>query len=97
MRNAAVVFAALIFVVDDQGYGRARRLALIHARKNMHGVAFPALRNKPARSGPASVKVALNVFNGKLQSRRAAVNDAADCRSVAFAEVGHDKHLSGAR
>src|SRR5580658_10441337 len=86
--NFCVVLAALVFVAYQQCDRRAGGLALEHAGENFDAIAFAPLRDVARGTGLAPVKVALDVFGGKRQPRRAAIDDAADRRPVRFAERG---------
>jgi hypothetical protein len=56
-----VIARPLIFVSDQQANGRARCLALENTRQNLDLIQFPPLAGVPGPTGPASVKILLNV------------------------------------
>ena len=57
-------------------------------------VIFAALGNVAAGAGFAAVEVGLDVGLAEGEAGRAAVDDAADARAVAFAEGGDGEELS---
>jgi hypothetical protein len=88
LQNIAVVFAALVGVLDQQANRCARGLALENARQDLHLVGFIALRHVPAGTGATAVKFDLNISLAQQHARRAAVNHAANGWAVGFTKVG---------
>ena len=86
--DVRVVLAARVLVADQQRDRRAGRAAFEHAGEDLHRVRLAPLRDVPRRAGPAAIELALDVGFGERQSRRTAVDDAADRRPVRFAERG---------
>ncbi len=88
--DVAVVFGALIHVVDLQRDGRAGRdlFALVvieDTREDLHFVGFAPLRGEARLTGLALVEEGLDLSGLDGDTRRAAVNDTADAGTVAFA------------
>jgi hypothetical protein len=83
-----VVLAARILVADQQRDRRAGGHALVHAGQDLDTVGFAPLRHMARRAGPAPVEIVLQVLGRQRQPGRAAVDHAADRRSVRLAEVG---------
>lgn len=92
--DCTVVFAALVGVADEEGDGGAGGCAFKHAGEDFHLVGFAALGNVAAGAGFAAVEVGLDVGFAEGEAGRAAVDDAADARAVAFAEGGNGEELS---
>ena len=88
LRDLTVVLAALVGVADQQADRCSGRVALVHARQDLDLVGFLALGDVAAGAGTAPVQVDLDVRLGQRQAGRAAVDHAADRRSMRFAEVG---------
>ncbi len=88
VEDVAVVLAALVGVADQQRDRRAGGQALVHAGQDLHRIGLVALRHVAAGAGAAPVQVGLDVGLGQRHAGRAAVDDAADGRAMAFAEVG---------
>ena len=86
--DRAVVAAARVFVLDHQCDGRAGGLALEHAGEDAHGVGFAPLGHEAGRAGPAAVERGLDIGLGERNTRRHAIDDAADGRPVALAPGG---------
>ena len=84
--DVCVVFAARVLIANQKRDRRAGRAAFEYAGEDFNGVRFAALRYVARSTGAASIEVALDVGFAQLQSRRTAVNDAADRRSVRFTE-----------
>ena len=78
-----VVLAARVDVADEKRDRRAGGAAFEHAGEDLDGVLFAPLRHVARGAGLAPVELGLDVGFGELQSRRAAVDDAADRRAVA--------------
>src|SRR5262249_46308852 len=83
-----VVLRLGVGVLDQEADGRAGGPALEHAGEDLHRVRLVALRGVARGAGAAAVHVALDVGLRELHSRRAAVHDAAQRRSMALAERG---------
>ena len=65
-----------------------------HAGQNFYRIGFLALGGEARLSGPAAIEIALDVFDGQRQQRRAAVDHAADRNPVAFAEGRDPEHVA---
>ena len=96
IQNVAVIFRALIRVVDDQGNRRTRGFTLENTGKNLHFIGFAPLCGVAALPWLAPIKVNLNISFREGESRRAAIHDAADCESMTLTEGGHGKKFSKA-
>ena len=81
----AVVAAPRILVLDHERDGRAGGLALEDAGEDAHGVGLAPLRDEAGGAGPPPVERGLYVGFGKRDTRRRAVDHAADGRAVALA------------
>ncbi|MNT13313.1 hypothetical protein D3C72_1482790 [compost metagenome] len=86
--DVAVILAALVGVADQQGDGRARGLALIHAGEDFHRIGLVALRDVAAGARAAPVQVGLDVGLGQRHAGRTTVNHAANGRAVGFTKIG---------
>jgi hypothetical protein len=84
--NVGVVLAPLVFVEDQQGDGRALRLAFEYAGKDLELVFFAPLRGNPRLAGLAAIQFTLDESGVDGQPGRAAVDDHADARTVRLAE-----------
>jgi len=80
--NIAVVLAALVLIADQQANRRPRRAALEDAGEDLDLIRLAPLRHVPGGSRPTAVELALNVGFRNRQPGRAAINDAADRRTV---------------
>ena len=98
--DLAVVLRALVDVLDehgDRGSGRHLPAGLVvrhDARENARLVRLPPLGGEARRPGPAAVELGLDVGRLERQTRRAAVDDAADPRPVALAESGDAEQVA---
>ncbi len=97
--DVAVVLRALIDVFDHQRDGRPRRdlTAIVvgeDAREDFDRVRLLPLGGEAGGSGTALVQIDLDVGLGQRNARRAAVDDAADGRSMAFAPGGDTEHMA---
>src|SRR5205807_7341578 len=86
--DVRVVARALVDVVDVQRDRRAGGDALEHAGQDADGVGFLALGDETRLARPALFHPHLDVGLGERNTRRRAVDHAADRRSVAFAPAG---------
>src|SRR5690606_19632990 len=91
--DLVIVASPLIDILDQQTDRGAGRHTLEDARKNLHGVRLAALRDEAGLAGAAAVQIFLNVLLGQREPGRAAVDDAAERRPVAFAEGRDGKEL----
>ncbi len=94
VQQVAVILAALVGVLDQQRDRRAGGQAFVDARQDLHPVGFLALRDVAAGAGATAVELGLDVGFGQRQAGRAAVDDAADRRAVALAEIGDAKEFA---
>ncbi len=88
LQDVAVVLAALVGVFDQEADRRAGGLALVHAGQDFHRVGFVALRHMAAGAGAAAIQITLNVGLRERHAGRAAVNHAANGRTVGFTKIG---------
>ena len=72
----------------------AGAVVLEHARQNLDRVGFLALGGEARLAGPALVEIGLDVVRRELDARRAAIDDAADGRPMAFAEGRHAEEMA---
>ena len=84
--DVAIVFGPLIDVFDQESDRCAGRLAFKYAGKDFDLIRLISLRRMTTAPGTAAIKVALNICCGQLHTGRATVDNAADCRPVAFAK-----------
>ena len=91
--NRAVILAALIYVLDFQRNRRARRHPLEHAGEDTHLVRLLPLRGELRLTGTALVEPGLQIRLGERNPRRAAIDDAANGRPVAFAPGGDAEQM----
>src|SRR5690606_34342627 len=84
--QVVVVAALLVLVADDEADGRAERGALEHTAQELHRVALRACRAQGRAARAAAVQLVLHGIRVERQTRRAAVDDPADGRAVAFTE-----------
>ncbi len=82
----AVVFAASVFVSDQQRDGGTGRLALEDPGQNLDAVGFLTLRDVARGAGLAAIEIVLDVFEGQAETGRAAVDHTADRRPMTLAE-----------
>jgi len=88
LQDVAVVFAALVGVVNQKRNRRAGGHALVDAAQDLHLVRLLALCHMAAGAGAAAVEVVLDVGLAQSHAWRAAVNHAADGWAVGFTKVG---------
>ena len=90
----AVIAAALVGVFDLQGDRRARRAAFEHAGEDAHRIRLLPLGGEFGLAGAAAIEIGLDVGFAQRQAGRAAVDDAADGRTVAFAPRGDAEEMA---
>ena len=88
MDYVAVIFAALVGVLNEQRNGRTRCKTLVHARQNLNRVGFVALSDKFRSTRPAAIKVGLDVRLRQRHAGWATINHAANGWAVGFTKVG---------
>ncbi len=89
-----VVLGLLVGVADQQANRAASRPAFENAREDLDLVGFLALGGVAAGAGLAPVQVSLQVLQGQLQTRRAAVDDGDQRRAVTFTSSGDGEQLA---
>jgi len=82
-----VILGARVLVVDDEQDGRARGASLEHAGEDAHWSLSAPLRREARLPRAPPVEPGLDVGFGEAEARRAAVDDAADRRSMALAQL----------
>src|SRR5262249_47038432 len=98
--DLVVVARALIDVFDQEPDRRAGGELLLHplvlkdAGENLHLIGFAPLAGEARLSRTPAVEIALNVGFGERNAGRAAINDTADRRPVAFAEGRDPEHVA---
>jgi hypothetical protein len=85
-RDFIVIARPGIGVFDQQGDRRAGAAPFEHARKDLHIVGLAPLRCVPTAPGRPPLQFGLDLAGLDFQPWRAAVNDAANGRAVAFTE-----------
>jgi chorismate synthase len=94
VEQVAIVLAALVGVADEQADRRPGGQTFVDAGEDFHCVGFVALRHMAAGAGAAAVELGLDVGVRQRQAGRAAIDHAADRRTMAFAEVGDAEELA---
>ena len=88
LNNVAVIFAALVGVLNEQRNGRSGCQTLVHARQNLNRVGFVALSDKFGSTRPAAIQIGLDVRLRKRHAGWATVDHAANGWAVGFTKVG---------
>ena len=83
--NLAIVLRALVDIVDVQRDRRAGRRPLEHAGEDAHRIRLLPLRGEARLAGTAAIQPGLDLGLRQRNAGRAAIDDAADGRPVAFA------------
>ena len=97
-----IVLGALVDILDDErdrragGHLLADALVDEDAGEDLHLVGLAALRGEARLAGTAAVELALDVGFGQRQSRRAAIDHAAERGTMALAEGGHPEQMAEA-
>jgi len=91
LNNVAVVFTALIGILNQQRDGCSRGQALVNTRQNLHGVGFVSLGDEFGCARPPAIKVRLNVSLRQRHARWAPVNHTANGWAVGFTKIGDRK------
>jgi len=94
VNEISVVFAPCIFIADQQGNGRAARLAFEQTGKDLDSVGFLALGHMTRRARSTAIQIRLNVVSGERQARRTPIDDTADGGAMAFAEGGDGENVT---
>jgi hypothetical protein len=81
-----VILRARVGVADQERDRRAGRRAFVEARQNFDVVGLAALRGVARFARRATIEIGAEILDRNRESRRAAVDDAADRGAVAFAE-----------
>src|SRR5687767_5303049 len=76
----------MIFILDQQANRRSGRAALEYAGENLYLVRFLALTGVSRGACASTLEIGLDICFGQLHARRAAIDDAPDCRSMALPE-----------
>jgi hypothetical protein len=99
VEQVVVVAAALVLVADQQRNRRTRGQAAIHAGKDLDPILLAPLGHVARGARLAAIEIGLKVIGRQRQTRRTAVDHAADRRPVRFAEVGDPEQMaeSGSR
>ncbi len=98
--DVGIVLRALVDILDHQHDRRAGRyraagaVILEDAGQDFHLVRLLALRGEARLPRPALVEIGLYLFRRQRNTRRAAVDDAAQCGAVAFAEGGDTEEMA---
>ena len=97
-----IVLGALVDILDDERDRRAGRHLFADAfvgedaGEDLHLVGLAALSREARLAGTAAVELALNLRFGERQSRRSAVDHAAERGTMALAEGGDPKQMAEA-
>ncbi len=94
IHDIAVILGALIDIFDHHANRRAGGFTLENARQNFDLVGFLTLGDKTGLTRLATVQIVLQIGFAQFQSRRATVDDATDCRPVAFTKSGDSEQFS---
>lgn len=98
--DLAIILGTLVGVLDQHGDRRAggrHRLAVgieHDAGQHLHQIVLAPLRDEAGLSGLALVEPDLQLGKRKAQARRAAVHDAAERRTMAFAPGGYAEEVT---
>ena len=92
--HVLIVLAAGVLVPYADEYRRSEGAALEHARENLSPVGLLALGDDAALARTAPVQLGLDVVDGQLQARRAAVHDDANCVAVGLTPRRYPEHMA---
>ncbi len=92
--DIGVVLAALIGIFNQQTDGGACGLALKHAGENTHLIRLAPGCGIAGSTRTATVEILLHIGFGQLKPWRAAIDNAAECKPMAFTKSGDDKVLT---
>ena len=96
VEQVRVVLRARVGVADQERDRGAGGDAFVHAGEDLDAVFLLALGDVTRRAGAPPVELALHVGLSQRQSRRASVDNAADRRAMALAEVGDAEKIADA-
>ena len=86
--GVAVISATLVHVLDNERQWRARGLAFEDTGDDAYFIRLAALAGVARLARAAAVQIVLDVCLRERQSRRHAIDDAANGKTVAFAPGG---------
>ena len=89
--NIPVILAALVLIADQQADRRAGSLAFEDTGKNLDGIRLATLRHMTRRSRLAAIEFGLDIGFAERQTRRTAIDNAANGRAMRFAKGRHSK------
>ena len=89
--DIAVIFGALINVLDHQADGGAGGFALEHAGENFYLIRFAALGGVTRGAGATSIQILLDIRFVQLNTRRATINNRQQGRTMGFTAAGDCK------
>ena len=89
--DVVIVFGAGIFVFHQKADGRPGGHAVINAGQNFHRVRFLALGGVLVLPGTSFVHMDLDIGFAQRNTRWGAIDNAANSRTVAFAEGSKSK------
>ena len=99
-----IVFGALIYVFDHQTDRGAccdltaeflfDEIIGENAGQDTHLIRLTSLGHKPGCAGATQIQILLNILSIEPQAGRAAIHDAANCRTMAFTPGGDTKEMS---
>ena len=98
--DVGIVLGALVDILDHQhdrragGDGSAGAVILEHARQDLHLVGFLPLGGEARLAGPPLVKEALDIGGCQRNVGRAAIDNAAKRRPMAFAKGGDAEQMT---
>ncbi len=96
VHDVGIILGALIGVFNQQPNGGTGGPAFEHPGEDAHLVGLTALGGVTRSPRLAAVQVRLQIRLAQLQPRRAAIDNGAKGRAVAFAEGGDGKEFSEA-
>ena len=94
IRDLTIVFGSRIGVFDQQTDRRAGGAIFKYTGKDFHPVFLAALGYMARGARFARIKIWLDDLFGQQIARRAAIDDAANGRAVAFAPGGKSKKMT---
>ena len=84
--DLGIILGALVSILDHQTDRRACGLTLKHTGQNSYLIGFPTLGGMPGGARLATIKIPLHICLRELEPGRTAINNAPQCRPVAFAK-----------
>ena len=89
-----ISFGTGVFIGNVDGDGRSEGFTLKDARKNLASVCLIAGGDDFTLTGPASIKVALDIGFGEWEAGRDAIDDHPDAAAVGFSPSRNTKSMA---